>query len=188
MIAAWEKVRHDQIAVNRERVEPIPNVIVGASVGRNYETRETVGNVSVGFPLPIFDRNRGTIRQAMADLSRSHAETRRLELELRTRLAAHYRDYQTARQRVEDYRTIMLPKAKKAYDLLHASYKRRRAAWPDVLRAQRRHLDLQVEYTNNLLRFREADVSISGMLLTGGLKEPAAPATGGHIDATPRPR
>ncbi|MFQ5734091.1 MAG: TolC family protein [Planctomycetaceae bacterium] len=188
LIAAWEKVRHDQIAVRRERVEPIPNILVDARVGRNFETRETVSGVSVGIPLPIYDRNRGTVRQALADLARSQAETRRLELELRTRLAAHYRDYQTAWQHVEGSRTIMLPKAKKAYDLLHAGYKKRRVAWPAVLRAQRRHLDLQAEYTNNLLRYREADVAIRGMLLTGGLTEPAGPISGGHIDATPKPR
>ena len=188
LIAAWEKVRHDEITVQRERVEPIPNLLVSANVGRNYETRETVSGVSLGIPLPIFDRNRGTVRQALADLSRSQAETRRLELDLRTRLAAHYRDYCTAWQHVEDFRTIMIPKAKKAYDLLHASYKKRRAAWPDVLRARRRHFDLQAQYTNHLLRFREADVAIRGMLLTGGLTEPAGPISGGHIDATPKPR
>lgn len=188
LIAAWEKVRHDEITVRRERVEPIPNLLVGGNIGRNTETRETVGSVSVGIPLPIFDRNRGTVRQALADLSRSQAETRRLELALRTRLAAHYRDYRTAWQHVEDFRTIMIPRTKKAYDLLHASYKKRRAAWPDVLRAQRRHLDLQAQYANNLLRFREADVAIRGMLLTGGLMEPAGPISGGHIDATPKPR
>lgn len=188
LIASWEKVQHDQIAVERERVEPIPNIRVDVNVGRNVEAGQTVSGVSVGFPLPIYDRNRGTVRQALADLSRSRAETRRLELELRTRLAAHYRDYETAWQHVDAYRTIMLPKAKMAFDLLHASYKKRRAAWPDVLRAQRRYLGLRAKHTNNILRYREADVAIRGMLLTGGLTEPAGPIGGGHIDATPKPR
>ncbi|MBL4883973.1 MAG: TolC family protein [Planctomycetaceae bacterium] len=188
LIAAWEKVRHDEITVQRERVEPIPNLMISANVGRNFETGDAVTGVTVGFALPIFDRNRGTVQQARADLSRSRANVKRLELELSMRLAAQHRNYQTAWQHVQVYRSGMLPKSKKAYELLHESYKARRAAWPDVLAAQRMYLDLQLQYINQLVSYRESDVAIRGMLLSGGLVEPPAPISGGHIDAVPKPR
>lgn len=186
--AAWQKIRHDEITVDRERAEPIPNLLADVTVGRNFEALDTTTTVNLGLPLPIFDRNQGTIRQAQSDLSRSHAEAHRMELALTTRLAGQFRDYQTAWQHVQAYQSEMLPKAKKAYDLLHESYRARRAPWPDVLMAQRMHLDLQTQYISNLLMYRESDVSIRGMLLTGGLTEPPAPAGGGHIDAIPKPR
>ena len=124
----------------------------------------------------------------MADLSQSNAEVQRLELELRTRLATQFRDYETSWQQVVDYETIMLPKAKQAYDLLHESYKNRRAAWPDVLMAQRQYLSLQAEQINNHLMFRENDVAVRGMLLSGGLMVPPPPVGAGHIDAVAKPR
>lgn len=188
LIAAWQKVRHDEITVQRERVEPIPNVTLGAGVGRNFEAGGTTAAVTVGIPIPIFDRNRGTVQQARSDLNRSRADVARLELALSTRLAAHYRAYQTAWQHVQAYRGEMLPKSKKAYDLLHESYKARRAAWPDVLMAQRMYLDLREQYIDNLVKYRESDIAIRGMLLSGGLTEPPAPIGGGHIDAVPKPR
>ncbi|MDA0991717.1 MAG: TolC family protein [Verrucomicrobia bacterium] len=188
LIAAWEKVRHDEITVQRERAEPIPNVTVSASVGRNFESGDTVTAVTAGIPLPIFDKNRGTVQQALADLNRSRANVKRLELELSTRLAAQYRNYRTAWQHVAAYRSQMLPKSKKAFDLLHASYQARRTAWPDVLMAQRMYLDLQLQYVNQLVTYRETDIAIRGMLLSGGLAEPPAPIGGGHIDAIPKPR
>jgi len=188
LIAAWEKIRHDEITVRRERVEPIPNILVDVSVGHNYETGDTVTGVTAGIPLPIFDKNRGTIQQATADLSRSRADARRLELALSTQLAAQFRNYQTAWQHVQVYQSEMLPKAKQANDLLHEGYKARRAAWPDVLIAQRIYLDLQAQYINSLMAYRETDISIRGLLLTGGLSEPPAPVSGGHIDAVPKPR
>ena len=186
--AARQKIRHDQITVQREQVEPIPNLLTDVTVGRNFESQDTTTTVNIGIPLPIFDRNQGTVQQAQSDLARSHAEARRLELELRTRLARQYRDYQTAWQRIQEYEATMLPKLEKSYELLHTSYKARRAPWPDVLMAQRLYLSLQAEYIDNLVTYRESDVAIRGMLLTGGLAEPPSPISGGHIDAIPKPR
>lgn len=188
LVAAWEKIRHDEIQVERERAEPIPNVLVDARVGRNFEAGDTTAGVNIGFPLPFFDRNRGTIQQAQADLTRSRAEAQRLELELQTRLAAEYRAYVPAWQRIDEYQATMLPKAKEATELLRQSYQDRRATWVEVLAAQRLHMTLEIEYVDSLETYHETDIAIRGMLLSGGLTEPPAAVGGGHIDATPKPR
>jgi len=188
MTAAWQKIQHDRIAVERERVQPIPNVIAQVTVGRNFESDDTTAGVNVGLPLPVFDRNRGTIQQALADLTRAQAEVRRLELELQTRLATEYRKYLSAWQRVQEYQTAILPKAQEAAELLNQSYEQRRAPWADVLAARRLQRTLNLDYVNSQQMYRESDIAIRGMLLTGGLTEPAAAISGGHIDATPKPR
>jgi hypothetical protein len=72
--------------------------------------------------------------------------------------------------------------------MLYDSYYKRRAAWLDVLLAQRRSLELQQQYVDALLAYCETDIVIRGMLLTGGLTQPPAPLSGGHIDAVPKPR
>jgi cobalt-zinc-cadmium efflux system outer membrane protein len=186
--AAAQKIRHDEIAVERECAEPTPNVLVNAVVGRNFEAGGTTGGLSVGLRLPVFNRNQGTIQQAQADLNRAHAEARRLELDLQTRLAAEYRTYRSAWQHVEEYQAEILPKAQKAYELLAQSYEQRRAPWVDVLAAQRMHMTLDIEYVDSLKTYHEGDIAIRGMLLTGGLTEPTAAVGGGHIDAVPTPR
>ncbi len=194
LVAARQKIRHDQIQLERERVEPIPNILVDARVGRNFESNDTTAGVNVGLPIPLFDRNRGTIQQAQSDLTRAHAEARRLELELQTRLAAEYRAYLSAWQRVEEYQASMLPKAEEASELLRKSYDdpklpgNRRAPWVEVLAAQRLHMTLETEYVESLKTYHETDIAIRGMLLSGGLTEPPAAVGGGHIDATPKPR
>ncbi len=188
LVAARQKIQHDEIQLERERVQPIPNVLINARVGRNIEAGYTTAGVNVGLPVPFFDKNRGTIQQAQADLTRAHADARRLELQLQTRLAAEYRTYLSAWQRVEEYQATMLPKAKEATELLQQSYKDRRATWADVLTAQRLHMTLETEFVESLKTYRESDIAIRGMLLTGGLTEPPPAVGGGHIDATPKPR
>lgn len=188
LVAARQKIRHDQIQLERERVEPIPNILLDASVRRDDRAGDTTADVSIGLPIPLFDRNRGTIQQAQADLTRAHAEARRLELELQTRLAAEYRTYLSAWQRVDEYQASMLPKAEEATELLRQSYNDRRATWVEVLTAQRLHTTLEVEYIDSLRTYHEMDIAIRGMLLSGGLTEAPPAVGGGHIDATPRPR
>ncbi len=188
LIAAWQKIRHDEIQLARERVQPIPNILVDARVGRNLEAGDTTTGVTIGLPIPFFDRNRGTIQQAQADLCRAQAEARRLELELQTRLAAEYRTYLSAWQRLAEYQATMLPKTQEATEMLAQSYKDRRATWIDVLAAQRLQMAIETEYVLSLKTYRETDIAIRGMLLSGGLTEPPAPVGGGHIDATPKPR
>ncbi|QDU52882.1 Cobalt-zinc-cadmium resistance protein CzcC precursor [Gimesia panareensis] len=188
IVAAWERVQHDEITVEREKVQPIPNVLVSVDFGHNYETNNSVAGVSVGLPIPIFDRNQGTVDQAQADLNQSRANVKRLELSLMSRLSNTYRDYRTSRQHVETYRDKMLPKAKQAYEVMHDSYYKRRAAWMDVLMAQKMYLNLQQDYIRSQLQSQETEVAIRGMLLTGGLNIPPAPMGSGHIDAVPKPR
>lgn len=185
---AQAEVVRDQITVQRERVEPISNVNVRVATGYNYDSRNAVADVSVGVRLPLFDRNQGTIRQAQADLARAQANVARVELSLRRRFADAATRYQTARGSADDYRTETLPKAKEAYELLLDSFRKRRAAWPQLLVAARNYAEFNVDYLEALHELRRAEVEIKGLLLMDGLSEPPGPTPQGHLEALPKPR
>lgn len=186
--AARAHVVHDEIMVRRERVQPVPDVMVQASTGHNYESKDTVAGLQVGIPLPVFDRNQGTIQQARADLARSNAEVARLELSLRQRLAEVFAQYQTARQTAELYREVNVPRAKEALEVQQEMYKQRRLPWPRVVSMRRDLLTIRMEYVQSLLEQRRAETQIVGFLLTDGLMEAQSPMPGGHIDSVPKPR
>jgi outer membrane protein, heavy metal efflux system len=189
IMAAKSEIRRSEIMVKRERVEPIPNVTVQAVVGRNYEFNNlTTAGVQLSIPLPIFNRNQGTVREAQSDLARDHAEFERVVLSLRQRLAEVSTRYHDALQSVEDFRTETLPMARRAYEVQSANFRQRRAAWPQVLVAQRSYVDLNKEYVQSLLELRKAEVEIGGMLLVDGLSAPATPTSQGHIESVPTPR
>lgn len=185
---AAAKLQSDRITVDRERRQPIPNVTVQAGPGYDFTEKRTVVNAQVSLPVPIWDRNQGTIQQAQADLVRQQAEIRRVELRLGRDLATHFRRYLTALQHVEAYRATVLPEAEQAYKARLDAYKERRETWPNVLDAQRELYQRQMEYVRNLVTLRESQTLIEGFLLTGGLDAPPNPTPPGHIDATPQPR
>jgi cobalt-zinc-cadmium efflux system outer membrane protein len=138
--------------------------------------------------LPIFDKNQGTILQAQAELQRAQAEVARLELRLRREFAEAFADYESSRLLAETYRREALPRAEESLHLYLESFKDRRAAWPQVLDAQRDYYELSEEYWDRILGARRAQARIASFFLTDGLSQPPEPTPEGHRDATPKPR
>jgi len=188
ILAAHSKLRADQITINRESVEWVPDVIVGGGAGYNFEADDTTGAFNVKMELPIYDRNQGTYRQAQADFIRQQKEIRRTEMRLKMQLAQQYEEYLSAAQHILTYEEIVLPELKQAYATSLESYKEDRLAWPHVLHAYEDYTRRRIEYIDHLLARQTSEILIEGFLLHGGLEAAPNPTPPGHIDATPNPR
>ncbi len=185
---AHANVRSDQIMVQREKMEPIPNIKIRGSAGRNYIETQTVYGVMAFIEIPIFDWNQGTIQQARADLRRQQSEVTLIELRLRRSLAEQFQRYLTALQHIISYRDEILPESEARYRTQLLSYQADRETWPAVLEAQRDFFMLRLEYIDQLIAWRTARVAIEGLLLLDGLQAPQGVTPPGHIDANPKPR
>jgi cobalt-zinc-cadmium efflux system outer membrane protein len=188
VLAARSHVSFEEISLKRERVEPIPNITLKGAAGYNAETKQSVADVQVGIELPLWNRNQGNIRLVQADLQRSLAEVRRVELSLQKRLAQRFTTYQDALVLVQVYQKENLPNAQQAYQVYVDQYKKRRIEWPEVIRLHRNWLMVQLEYTRSLLELRQQEVAITGLLSVDGLAEPEGPTPPGHIEVSPQPR
>jgi cobalt-zinc-cadmium efflux system outer membrane protein len=154
---------------------------VRVSNGYDFETRNNVTSVQVGLRLPVYDKNQGNIRAAQSQLAYAQAELCRVELSLRQRLARAYARYRTSLALVENYRKYNLPEAKEAYESYLDSFRQRRAAWPQVLVAQRTYFQISVDYVQALEQLRRSEVAILGLLLVDGLDEPPGPPSDGRM-------
>jgi outer membrane protein TolC len=188
LMAARAKLAVDQMTVQRERVEWVPDLVVHGGTGYNFEADDTVAMAGVRMELPLFDRNQGTIRQARADFNRQKGEIRRVEMQLLDRLASIYREYSTSLLHAHEYERVILPESQAAYEELLESYKRNRVDWPDVLSAQHDYFDARLAYVGYLEMVRTNEVLIEGFLLHDGLMAAESPMPPGHIDAVSKPR
>jgi cobalt-zinc-cadmium efflux system outer membrane protein len=158
---------------------PIPDLQISANVSQDNEplepTTHRVGIVSgaqIGMQLPIFNHNQGNVERAKADFERSQQEVQRVQLGLRRQMSTIFRDYSIARTSAERYRTSMLPRAQKAYDLYKTSYENMAAAYPQVLISQRTLFQLQVDYIRALEAVWTSAMAIQGYTLFDGLSAP----------------
>jgi outer membrane protein, heavy metal efflux system len=182
-------VAREEAALRRAKVEKTPDVVARGGLRYNRELLEQGGRpvglegfFDVGLEIPFFNRNQGNIEAAKANLERARHDVERVRLSLRLRMARAYKQYQDSLTRVEKYRTQMIPRAQKAYDLYLASFRQMAAAYPQVLIAQRNLFQLHEHYISDLITTWQSAVEITGLLLTGGLEAP------GGMEVTPAER
>ncbi|MAT14383.1 MAG: transporter, partial [Planctomyces sp.] len=186
--AARAKLRADQITIDREKVEWIPDIVITGGAGYNFEAKETVGTAQVQMEIPLYDRNQGTIAQAEFDYFRQCREIERIQQQLRHQLAMAYEQYALSFEHAVEYRDTIVPEMKAAYEELLISYKRDREDWPTVLQAHGDYVQVRLEQIRFEEQFRLNEILIMGYLLVDGLQAAPPAVPPGHIDAVPQPR
>jgi cobalt-zinc-cadmium efflux system outer membrane protein len=176
MKAALASVERARAVFARARAERIPDLFVRGGVAYNNERLDRDGRkiggegvIEAGINVPIFNRNQGGIAAAEAELAIAERELQRLQLLLRGRYASAFREYRNASQMAEKYRTLVIPKARTAYDMYLSNFKQMAASYPQVLIAQRTLFQVEVEYARALVQVRHSLVGLRGFLLSGGL-------------------
>lgn len=179
-----------EASLNRAKREPIPDLQLRGGLQQNRELDATTnraiglqGFAEVGVQIPIFNRNQGSVQSSRADVERAQREVQRVQLVLRERAAALLQNYVISRSTVERYRSRMIPRARKAYELYLKSYGGMAAAYPQVLISQRTLFQLQTDYIAALENLWGNSIALKGFLLTDGLE---APSRSGEMDQAVR--
>jgi cobalt-zinc-cadmium efflux system outer membrane protein len=180
-------VERARAVVSRQKAERIPDLFVRGGVGYNNETLDSdgrkkgaEGRVEVGVNVPIFNRNKGGIAAAEAELAIAERELDRLQLSLRSRMASSFREYRNAQTMVEKYRAQVIPRARQAYEMYLSNFRQMAASYPQVLIAQRTLFQVEVEYARALVELRRSATGLRGFLLEGGLDMVGRPGEGGE--------
>ncbi len=132
-----------------------------------------------GISIPLFNRNQGNIASAEANVRRSRAELARFELQLGQLFSSVYEDYLTSIRTADVYRTEILPRAERAYELYLMRFKEMSAAYPQVLIAQRTLIQSTESYLAALERVTRSAVALRNSLLMDGLEAPPKIGEGG---------
>ncbi len=169
--AAYARVNLAHARLRRQCAQPTPNLETQFSVGRDNSTGDNYASVEIGIPWPLFNRNEGNIAAATAETHRADQDARRIELQLRDRLSQVYRSYNRARAQVERYETHILPKAREGLEMTEEGYKKGELDFLRALTARRSHFEINLAHVDALVRLRQSEIMISGMLLTGALEE-----------------
>jgi cobalt-zinc-cadmium efflux system outer membrane protein len=172
LVRAMAGVERAQSAVAQACAQRTPNVEALAAVRYNDNSHSTNASLMVGVPLLIHNRNQGNILKAQAERAAAQHEVKRLELFLQEQLATAFRDYDIAREQVDQYRRDILPDAKQSLELVRTGYQQGEFGYLQLLTAQQTYSRTNLAYIERLRELRLRAVDIQGMLLTGGLQAP----------------
>jgi cobalt-zinc-cadmium efflux system outer membrane protein len=127
---------------------------------------------SAGINLPLWNRNQGNIGAAQVEVERAQQDVLRTQLSLRRTAEPMAQSYMSARFTADRYRTELIPRAQRAYQLYLAKYQNMAAAYPQVLVSQRTLFHLQIGYLSALREVWTSAASLQNYTLTGGLDAP----------------
>jgi len=183
---AEANVARAEAQLARERRQAVPDLMLRGGVQQNGELLDSLqkpeglqGFAEIGVQIPIFNRNQGGVRAAVAARERAAQERVRVRLVLRERAAGVVQGYADARARVDRYRTEILPRAQRAYELMLSRWGQMAASYPQLLVTQRTIFQAQTDYIASLGDLWANALALQGFLLVDGLE---APARSGEVD------
>jgi cobalt-zinc-cadmium efflux system outer membrane protein len=177
---AQQQVVVAQARLKDARREVVPDLQLKAGEQANLEqlnsdpARKTGAQsfASVGIELPLWNRNQGNVQAAQADLEQARQEIGRTQLSLREQAEVLSQNYLSAKSEAERYRTALLPRARRAYDLYLEKYRNMAQAYPQVIVSQRTLFELEVRYIDSLDRIWQNAIALQNFTLQGGLEKP----------------
>lgn len=138
------------------RAQGVPNPTFGLGVRRFNENDSTALVAGLSFPLPVFNRNQGSIKAAKAGVIEADALARQQDLDLRQSAIAAWEKLAAAHKEAEAYQGDMVPSAERAYAQASSGYSAGRFSFLDLLDAQRTLYEVQEARLDSLLALYEA--------------------------------
>jgi cobalt-zinc-cadmium efflux system outer membrane protein len=176
---AQQDVAVAEAGLKRSKREAVPNLTVQAGEWHSGERLEGInkpagwmGFAQAGVELPLWNRNQGGTSAARADVARAQAGVTRTRLTLRQSAESLIQGYLAARFQAERYRTQLIPRAQRAYELYGMKYQQMAAAYPQVLTSRRTLFNLQIAYLHALEMEWMNAVGLQNYTLRGGLDHP----------------
>ena len=191
-LARWRaELEKRQTAISVERAKAVPDLTINAgfrmrgmpdsdvrgfgfgSDGRSRSTgsSRSDGNwdnsVVLGFsvPLPLFNRNQGSIKEAEHLMAKAGEERRVTDVQLHATLTESYQNLSAAFTAITSLNENILPAATQTFASINEAYRQGKFGYLDVLDAQRTLFEARQQYLDALASYHE---SVAGIERTIG--------------------
>ncbi|HWQ93300.1 MAG TPA: TolC family protein, partial [Clostridia bacterium] len=163
LLAARRSREQAESEARRAGLEPYPDLTLGLAGGREGETGNSIIQVSVSIPLPIFDRSKGRQQAARANVTAAAAEQDSVAQQLKRDWMAARRRLQTAATQVQTCEQRILPKANQALHLVKTGFEEGKFGFIDLLDTQRTAAEAQLAYQQRLLELNLAQADLEAL-------------------------
>ena len=152
------KETQKQQQVDLEKAQRIPDLTLGGGYKRDFGVNSFYASVTL--PLPLFDRNQGSIHQAAADLRRARNQLLWKNLMIRSEVEKSYRNYQEQQSTVTRVKRDLLQRADTVLETTRTSYEEGESSLTDYLDALRVRLDVSLSFYDLLFQLERSRIQL----------------------------
>jgi cobalt-zinc-cadmium efflux system outer membrane protein len=179
VLARWAaEMAQRQALVQVERANAIPNITINGGYRRLNETDDNAVLFGISVPLPLFNRNQGSIVEARHRLAKAEAERRAAEVRVTSALSDAYKALATAHAEAVGLRANVIPAAQSAFERINEGYRLGKFGYLDVLDAQRTLFDARARYLQTVTDYHRAAAEVERLvgeplatIQTGGTRQ-----------------
>ncbi|MBM3890379.1 MAG: TolC family protein, partial [Verrucomicrobia bacterium] len=150
--------------VDLAKAERIPDINVELLYRRVEADKANTFDFGLRIPLPLFDRNRGKIAAARADLAAAEARASATRNDLTQRLRESYTQLSAALAAARSLRTEILPRAETVSKATEARYHAGDISLADLLPVRREAAAAQLTYLESLRDVMQAWAELQSYL------------------------
>ena len=158
------EIAYRRAAIQLERSRRIPDLSIGGGLKYLNGSDDVAFIFGLSFPIPLFDRNQGAIREAEYNLVRSFEEQRSAEVAVRTALMTAYSTLSDAAGTVSSLKSEVLPSAQSAFDAVTEGYRIGKFDFLEMLDAQRTLFDVKGSYIDALAKYHRAVADVERLV------------------------
>ena len=150
-LARWKsETDRSQSALSLAHSEAFPDLTLSAGVRNFQETGDNAFVAGISIPIPLFNRNQGTITEARELIGKVKAEQRAVEATLLSRFSDTWQTLSAAYEESMTLRKDILPGAQEAYESTEAGYREGKLDYLQMLDAQRTLFTVKRQYLMSL--------------------------------------
>ncbi|MGH8487408.1 MAG: TolC family protein, partial [Gammaproteobacteria bacterium] len=147
-----------------EETRAIPDLTASFGVRRFTEPGDDALVVGIELPLPVFNRNQGTILEAQRRLTKAEEERRAAEVRVATALSNAYQTLAGAHAEIGALKAQVLPGAQSAFEAASKGYRLGKFGLLDVLDAQRTLFGAKAQYLRALASYHQAVAEVERLI------------------------
>lgn len=165
VLARWAaEMAQRQALVRVERANAIPDITISGGYRRLNETDDNTVVIGVSIPLPLFNRNQGSIVEARHRLAKAEAERRAAEVRATSALSDAYKALATAHAEAVGLRVNVVPAAQSTFEGIKEGYRMGKFGYLDVLDAQRTLFDARARYLQAVTDYHRAVAEVERLI------------------------
>ncbi len=150
-IVRWDtELARSRAGVSTARAGAVPDLSLRAQLRTFRQNGDNAFAAGASVPFPLFDRNRGRIREARARLEKTKHESNAARIAVRTALADAWRDLSAAHSEAVSLRDEILPAARATYESTELGYREGKFDFLRMLDAQRMFFTFRRRYLTSL--------------------------------------
>lgn len=158
------EVRRLGALADLESRKSVPDITLSAGIKRAQDSGSSQAVIGISVPLPVFDRNRGAIVEALRRQDKAQDEAQAIALRLRTEVAVVRQRQATAAAEVAALQSDILPGAQSAFDAASQGFALGKFDYLEALDAQRSLLQARAQHLRAVADAHRAATELERLL------------------------